>query len=53
MPDPYQVLGVTKGASFDEIKAAFRRLTKQRHPDLPGGSPCGSCWPHTNRSSKT
>jgi molecular chaperone DnaJ len=38
MPDPYQVLGVPKDASFDEIKAAFRRLTKQRHPDLPGGS---------------
>ena len=38
MPDPYQVLGVAKGASFDDIKAAFRRASKQRHPDMPGGS---------------
>jgi DnaJ-class molecular chaperone len=33
MRDPYQVLGVQKTASADEIKKAFRKLAKQYHPD--------------------
>ena len=33
MRDPYQVLGVAKGASESEIKSAFRRLAKKYHPD--------------------
>ncbi len=36
MRDPYEILGVARGASFDEIKAAYRRACKQRHPDLGG-----------------
>jgi molecular chaperone DnaJ len=35
----YDVLGVTRGARDSEIKAAFRRLAKECHPDSCNGDP--------------
>ncbi|MBR2279518.1 MAG: molecular chaperone DnaJ [Ruminococcus sp.] len=35
--DYYEVLGINKGASEDEIKKAYRKSAKQYHPDLHPG----------------
>jgi DnaJ-class molecular chaperone len=39
MRDPYQVLGVQKGADAAAIKSAFRKLAKKLHPDANRDNP--------------
>jgi DnaJ-class molecular chaperone len=39
MKDPYQVLGVERGASDKAIQAAYRKLAKTHHPDVNPGKP--------------
>ncbi len=39
MKDPYEILGVQRGAGEDQIKSAYRALAKKYHPDNYAGSP--------------
>ena len=39
MMDPYQVLGISRGASDEEIKKAYRSLSRKYHPDANVNNP--------------
>lgn len=39
MIDPYSVLGISRGASDEEIKKAYRNLSRKYHPDANINNP--------------
>ena len=49
--DYYEVLGVEKGASAEDIKKAYRKITKENHPDLhPGDKACEERFKEANEA---
>ena len=50
----YDILGVSKTASAEEIKAAFKKLARQYHPDLhPGDSIAAEKFKEINEANET
>ena len=37
MRDPYEILGVARSATAEQIRSAYRKLAKTSHPDLHPG----------------
>lgn len=49
----YEVLGVDKKASADQIKSAYRKLAKQYHPDLhPGDAAAAEKFKEINEANE-
>lgn len=50
----YDILGVSKNATPDEIKSAYRKLAKQYHPDFhPGDAAAAEKFKEINEANET
>ena len=51
MSTPYRVLGLPRGANQQQVKAAFRTLARQFHPDVNAGdTTAGERFKEVNQS---
>jgi len=51
--NPYEILGISKTATQEEIKNAYRRLAKQYHPDLnPGNKAAEKKFKEVNQANE-
>ena len=49
----YEILGVDKKASQDDIKSAYRKLARQYHPDLhPNDEECAKKFKEINEANE-
>ena len=53
MRDPYEVLGIQRGATDDEIKKAYRAKCKRWHPDLNPNDPTAEAVSYTHLTLPT
>src|SRR5580692_8209319 len=52
MRDPYEILGLARGADDAAIKAAYRKAAKRHHPDLhPGDSKAAERFKELNSAN--